>query len=120
MRGRLRSWSVPLIGLGSGAALGAYAGPAVSWWAAGAVLAGLVLYLAVPGVQPAGAKPAGAKPSGAEDEQPTLAGLGTRVEQILQLAEDQADETVRVAHEQARAIVEGARAEAAGRTSDPD
>jgi hypothetical protein len=111
------SLSALLIGLGIGAVGGAVLG-------AGAVWPGLVVGVVGVGLSLAGSKPADVGGEAAvqpPSEHPTLAGLGSRVEQIIRLAEEQADDhRTRAEREaelmlsEARLILDRARAEAAG------
>lgn len=119
-----RSFSALLVGLGVGAVGGAQVGAAAVWPGVIVGVAGLALSFFRS--QPTVAGGEAAVPS--TDERPTLAGLGTRVEQILRLAEKQADDHRATAEREAerllsearstaRLIVDKARAEAAGATA---
>ncbi|MEU4481686.1 hypothetical protein AB0F68_27015 [Micromonospora sp. NPDC023966] len=111
-----------MIGLGVGAVAGAGCGAAATWPGVGlGVLgAGLALF----GSRSATSEEAAVAPS---EKGPALAQLGTRVEQILRLAEEQAENhraeaardaerTLSEARSAAQLIVDTARAEAAGLT----
>ncbi len=121
-----RSLAALLVGLGIGAVGGAYLGVAAFWPGVVAGVAGLGLAL-VGSPSATADETAGVRPT---SERPALAELGTRVEQILRLAEQQADdhrtkaerEAERIlseARSAARLIVDGARAEAAGSAEVP-
>jgi hypothetical protein len=109
----MKGWSLFLIGVGAGGMAGVQAGDWAMLPALAAVVAGLLL-LAVSSrsrtrdlVQDAtvtAAPPARDKPS--------LAGLSSRVEGILQLAEEQAADHIAEAEAKATRIVAEARAEA--------
>jgi hypothetical protein len=91
-----------VIGLGLGLGAGIVAGrmpvwPALVLIGVGAVLLGLSVR------DPARSRPA------AETNRPTLAGLNTRVTEILRLAEEQAQDHVREAQREAEQIVAEAR-----------
>lgn len=118
-----RSFSALMVGLGVGAVGGAQAGAAAVWPAVIVGLAGVALSFVRS--RPTAAGGEAAVPS--TDERPTLAGLGTRVEQIIRLAEEQADDHRATAEREAerllsearsaaRLIVDRARAEAARST----
>jgi hypothetical protein len=87
------------LGLGAGLGIGMLGGRALGWPAL--VLLGIGAALLIMSI---GDAPGPAEPS------PALAGLGQRAEQILKLAEDQAEMHVSVAREEARRIVAEARA----------
>jgi hypothetical protein len=98
----MRAFGLLVLGLGLGLGAGFLAArssdsPAVVWLAAGLVVAGLALVAASRG--------SAARPAPSENEKPALAGLGTRVEQILALAEDQAADRIRSAEQEAERIV---------------
>jgi hypothetical protein len=106
-----------VFGVGLGALGGTPAGRPV---AIGAVAVGLVL-IAIGGRPRAGSLIEDAKDSRetgsigdarAPSARPTLAGLGTRVEDILRLAEEQAADHRAAAEREAAAIIAAARAEA--------
>lgn len=121
-----------LIGLGIGAMAGPFLGPAAVW--SGAVIAALGVVLSLVGgtesdlvedglagrggdVGVAGDGPATGTGIVAERrrrsrQRPTLSDLGTRVEQILKLAEEQADDHRAEARLEAEGIVTAARREA--------
>src|SRR5215475_9275158 len=88
MRMSGRPAAMLLIGLGVGAIGGGYLHAAARW-------VGLVLVIVGIGVAIASGPPAPAPPAdrevGPATARPTLAGLGTRVEQVLHLAEEQAN-----------------------------
>lgn len=94
-----------LIGLGLGAISRAYV-LAASWIGLILVIAGIGLAIASGPRAPAG--PAGGRAGG----RPTLQDLGTRVEQILRLSEEQANDRRAKARLDAERIVADARAEA--------
>lgn len=121
-------WSLPalLVGIGVGAVGGAQVGTAAIW---PGVVAGVVgVGLSLVGSRPATiSEEAKAQPPG---EGTGLSGLGSRVEQILRLAERQADDhraraereaerTLAEARSEARQILDRARAEAAGLAEAP-
>ena len=126
MRNPVRSWSFLLIGLGVGAAVGTYLDSAPIWW-------GIVIALAGVGLSFIGSEPPtldAASASKPASEPPGLAGLGTRVEQVLRLAEEQADDhrskarrdgerILSAARSEAHAILQRARTEAAELTGIP-
>ena len=91
-----RGVALLVIGLGGGALLGAAVGDALRWPAVGAAWLGVVL-LAWPARRAAPVVPA-----------PTE-GLPERVEQILQLANEQAEDHIRAAKQEAARIVADAR-----------
>jgi hypothetical protein len=98
------------LGLGLGLGAGMLAGPGPVWPAL--VLIGLGALLLIVGI--GGAPDLVGEQPVAEAGQPVAAGLGTRVEAILELAEQQAAATVREAQEEAGRIVADARTWAAG------
>jgi hypothetical protein len=99
-----------LIGLGAGTIAGAYLGPAGVW--AGVVVAVVGIGMSAVGRgRPSTGDGPGA--GGTEDDRPALSGLSTRVEQILRLAEQQADDHRDGARQEAERILAEARAEAA-------
>ncbi|MFC4019888.1 DivIVA domain-containing protein [Micromonospora sp. GCM10011542] len=118
-----------LFGLGVGAAVGPSLGSAAVW--SGAAIAGLGVALSLVGTterdlvedRPVG----GGEETGVagdattavvterrrgNQQRPTLSGLGTRVEQIIELAEEQADDHRAAARLEAERIVTAARREA--------
>ncbi|MGV9809642.1 hypothetical protein [Micromonospora chersina] len=121
-----------LFGFGVGAAVGASLGPAAVW--PGVAVAALGVALSLIGTRESDlvgddlvdrdeetgaagdATTAGtavvAERRRRDRQRPTLSGLGTRVEQILQLAEEQADDHRAGARREAEAIVAAARREA--------
>ncbi len=129
MRHRLRYGSVVALGLGAGTVLGFALGRPAMIVAFLAFVVGLALATfgwssTASEVVPDPAAPA-AKPVAAPTKRPTIAGLGSRVEQILGLAEKQAldhltraqreaDEIVAAARAQAGEILDRAQAQAAG------
>ncbi|MGV9215121.1 hypothetical protein ACTFTM_24945 [Micromonospora sp. RB23] len=118
--------AVVLIGLGVGAAVGPSLGPAALW--SGVAVAALGVALSLIGTSgshlvedgladrgdadQAASGTAVAAPRRRKRETPTLSGLGTRVEQILDLAEKQAEDHRAVARLEAESIVTAARREA--------
>ena len=92
-----RGVALLIIGLGGGVLLGSAAGDVLRWPAVGVVWLGIVL-LAWPGRRPTRAVPAA-----------PAEGLGERVEQILELANQQAEDHIRAAREEAARIVSDAR-----------
>ncbi|MET8835890.1 hypothetical protein ABZV78_18480 [Micromonospora sp. NPDC004540] len=111
-----------LVGLGVGAVVGTRLGATATW--PGIAVAVLGVGLAVFGSRAAAGDEAAARPSG---EGPPLAQLGSRVEQILRLAEEQAENhraeaardaerTLAEARSAAQLIVDRARAVATGLT----
>lgn len=126
MRKPVRTAAV-LVGLGVGAAAGPSLGPAAVW--SGVAIAALGVALSLVGTtesslvedglvdrDPGSEAAAGATTVAAQRRRkrqtPTLSGLGTRVEQILDLAEKQADDHRAVARLEAEGIVTAARREA--------
>ncbi|WP_407663309.1 hypothetical protein [Micromonospora musae] len=121
-----------LFGLGVGAAFGPSLGPAALW--SGIAVAALGVTLSLIGTTESDLVPDGPVPrdedageagdrtttgrGGAAErrrrdgQRPTLSGLGTRVEQILELAEEQADDHRAEARREAERIVTAARHEA--------
>lgn len=121
-----------LFGLGVGAAVGASLGPAAVW--PGVAVAALGVALSLIGTTESdlvgddlvdrdgepGAAGDGTTAGTAvvaqrrrrDQQRPTLSGLGTRVEQILQLAEEQADDHRAEVRREAERIVTAARREA--------
>ncbi|WP_173061436.1 hypothetical protein [Phytohabitans houttuyneae] len=111
-----------LVGLGVGAAAGPSLGAAAVWSGVAVAAVGVVLSL-LGSTEPAPGD--GAERQGRNPQRPTLSGLGTRVEQVLELAEEQAadhraearreaEEIVTTARREAEAIVNRAREQAAG------
>jgi hypothetical protein len=117
-----------LTALAAGLALGSLAGRAALWWALGIAVVGMILLLigrrraTSPGAGPESS----AQPGGAG-----LSGLGTRVDQILRQAEQQAtgheqrsrqaaDDIIAAARAEAQSIIDQARAQAAAITGPPD
>jgi hypothetical protein len=96
-----------VVGLGFGAVAGHFLGPAV-WLGLVLAVAGIVTALVSPPESVPGRPPA---PRPVRDR-PTLAGLGTRVEHILELAERQAEDHRATARREAEEIVAAARSEA--------
>ncbi|GIE30442.1 hypothetical protein Ait01nite_034870 [Actinoplanes italicus] len=108
----MKRWGVFLIGGGCGLATGASAGdPAVI---PGLVAAALGAALLALGGRSQGARLIEDATAGdvKKTPRPTLSGLGTRVEDILRLAEEQAHAHVAAAEDEARQIVARANAEA--------
>lgn len=110
MQTTAQRWSTAFAWLGVGALVGAYTGGSALWIGAGLLCAGLLLRLAVPGgdatLLPGPAETRRNAPS-------ELSGLGTQVERILRLAEEQADDHLAEARKQAQEIVAAAHAQAA-------
>ncbi len=104
-----------LTGLGLGAIAGGYLHTAAAWTGLALLMVGVGMALAGRSRRPvdAPASPADPKREPAA-ERPGLPGLGTRVEQILRLAEKQADDHRAKAAREAQRIVADARAEAQG------
>jgi hypothetical protein len=118
----MRTLSTLLVGLGVGIVAGAYLGAAAVWPGVVIGLVGVALSFVRSRETAVGPDAAVSPP----DERPGLAGLGTRVEQILRLAEEQADghrataeRTLAEARAEADRILERARSEAAGLTAGP-
>jgi hypothetical protein len=93
-------------GLGAGTIAGAYLGSISMWYGTALLAVGIGLYLAVP-KQPTFIL------GKALDEPPGLEHLGTRVERILRLAEEQAEDHKAEAEREAARIVAEAEREAA-------
>ncbi|WP_155372122.1 hypothetical protein [Catellatospora vulcania] len=110
MQTTAQRWSTAFAWLGTGTLVGVHAGGVALWVGVGLLGAGLLLTLAGPG---SGADllpgPAGIR----SDTRPGLDGLGTRVQQILRLAEEQADDHLAEARKEALKIVAAAHADAA-------
>lgn len=108
--------AVLFIGFGAGVLLGSSFEPAAVWYGLGFVALGLVLSLVGTtqseligdGVAIYRGDDAGA----GDRDGPTLKGLGTRVEQILRLAEEQAGDHRAEAKRESEAILAAARLEA--------
>ncbi len=116
MRTTAQRWSAAFVWLGIGTLVGACAGGAAPWIGVGLLCAGVLLNL-VPGsgaAVPGAPEAAGTRSA---DAPPGLEHLGTRVEQILRLAEEQAHshrtEVLRKALQEAQEIVSAAQVEAA-------
>ncbi|GAB3155192.1 hypothetical protein GCM10027290_51040 [Micromonospora sonneratiae] len=116
----LRSFSILLVGLGIGTAGGGYLGSVAIWPGVVITLVGMALSFVGPGRDLSAPETTGRS----ETERPTMANLGTRVEQILSLAERQADDVTDAARVEAERILADARStaralldEAAGRTT---
>ncbi|MEU7928013.1 hypothetical protein [Micromonospora sp. NPDC049107] len=110
-----------LVGLGVGGAVGPALGPAAVWSGVAVAAIGVALsligtgesHLVEDGLADRGEDDqAAAAPRRRKRETPTLSGLGTRVEQILDLAEKQAEDHRAVARLEAESIVTAARREA--------
>jgi hypothetical protein len=106
----MRVFGAILFGLGCGVAVSSASGVDLLWPGVIAVAVGLGLLMAGARTEPATLD--GTRPEG-DRRRPTLAGLGTRVEQILQLAEEQANDHRAEARREAEAILAAAHAEAA-------
>ncbi|MFI1996776.1 hypothetical protein [Actinoplanes sp. NPDC020271] len=108
----MRTFGIVLAALGLGAFVGAQTGAALTIPAA--VAGGLGLLLVAFGKRDGGKDlipgPSAASVTG--KEKPTLSGLGARVEQILQLAEEQAADKVAEANKEAARIIADAEVEA--------
>lgn len=101
-----------VFGIGVGVVSGPFLGDAALW--AGVVIAALGVALALAGpTDNRYLTGTGLSPLGDGGQQSSLGGLGTRVEQILRLAEEQADDHRREATREAEAILSAARQEAA-------
>jgi hypothetical protein len=106
-----RSWGLLPVGLGLGLGAGLLADPAegsgtstaLQWAAIGLFALGVLMAIVSGGDAPDPTKPA------AGPEKPTLQGLGSRVEDILRLANEQAEDQIRAAREEAARIVAEAR-----------
>ncbi|MFC7244025.1 hypothetical protein ACFQO7_16260 [Catellatospora aurea] len=103
-------WSTAFAWLGTGTLAGVYADGAALWIGVGLLGAGLLLTLVRPGGD-ATLLPTPVRTG--SDGQPGLDGLGTRVQEILRLAEEQADDHLAEARRKAEQIVAAAHAEAA-------
>ncbi|PWU58800.1 hypothetical protein DLE60_19795 [Micromonospora globispora] len=97
-----------LVGLGIGMGIGARFGSAAVPWAVVVGLVGIALSF-VSSREPALTAESQSKPS---SPRPQLADLGSRVEQILRLAEEQADNYRKEAEREAEDLVAAARLEA--------
>jgi hypothetical protein len=97
-----------LFAAGFGAVVGASAGREAMPFATGAGVVGLLLAFAGSLSRSGGDLIEDAK----SPDRPSLSGLGTRVEQILRLAEEQADNHRAEARREAEAIIATARAQA--------
>lgn len=113
-----RYLAIVVIGIGLGLGIGAATDGAADAYAWVFLLVGLALLLLRPGRRPTSlVTPDGDAPVGARrgsDPRPTLAGLGTRVEQVLRLAEEQAENHRAGARQEAEQILRAARLEADG------
>jgi hypothetical protein len=118
----MKGWSLFLVGVGVGVLVGVQAGESATLPAIVAVVAGLILLAVsarsrthdlVRDATAARAATAGSDtaPEPARDR-PSLQGLGSRVEGILKLAEEQAADHIAKAEATATRIVAQARAEA--------
>lgn len=108
MRIRIRLLSILVVGLGFGAVAGRFIGPAAVWLGLVLAVAGIATALVSPPESLPG-RPSALRPG---RDRPTLAGLGTRVEEILRLAERQAEDHRATARREAEEIVAAARSEA--------
>lgn len=110
----MNRWGVFLFGAGFGVAAAATAGQSALVPGVVVGVVGLLL-LGVGGRRAGGnlVEDATAAHDGVKKgDKPTLSGLGTRVEEILSLAQEQAAEHVRAANDEAAHIVADARAKA--------
>jgi len=107
----LKRWGMLMIGLGIGLIAGLNVGRVLLIPGLVAVAAGAAM-VAAGGRTPVDLVQVPASPP-APDGKPTLSGLGTRVDGILRLAEDQAKDHREEAEREAAAIIAEARAEAA-------
>ncbi|MET0492136.1 MAG: hypothetical protein ABW000_03300 [Actinoplanes sp.] len=106
-----RSWALLPVGLGLGLGAGLLADPAegsgtstaLQGAAIGLLALGVLVAIVSGGDAPDPTKPA------VDPARPTLAGLGERVEDILRLANEQADDQIRAAREEAARIVAEAK-----------
>lgn len=108
MSRRFRALSALLVGLGAGAVGGAYLGPAVLWSAVFVAAVGIALSFVGSSERPPGSQPA----NRSAGDRTTPANLGTRVEQILRVAEEQAEDHRDRARREAERILDEARSEA--------
>lgn len=109
MRMSGRPAAMLLIGLGLGAIAGVFLHTAAAWTGLALVMVGIGMAMA------SGSGAADEEPDSAREpatERPGLRGMGTRVEQVLRLAEEQADDHRARAARDAERIVAEARAEA--------
>lgn len=107
----MRGLGLLVLGLGLGLGAGYLAteqggSPALVWLAAGLIVLSSVLLA----VGSRGATELVRVEPSVKPERPTLAGLGERVEKILELAEEQAADKIRSAEEEAERIVAEAKA----------
>ncbi|GAA1423192.1 hypothetical protein GCM10009662_82940 [Catellatospora coxensis] len=110
MQTTAQRWSTAFAWLGTGTLVGVYAEGAALWIGVGLLGAGLLLTLAgLGGDATLLPTPVRTRPDG----QLGLDGLGTRVQQILRLAEEQAGDHLAEARREAEQIVAAAHAEAA-------
>jgi hypothetical protein len=107
VRRRSRLLAALLVGAGSGAVGGSYVGSAALLGGALLALVGVGLYLVTPRT---GSDTSGDGPGG---DRPTLASLGAKVEEVLRLAEEQAEGRRADAEREAQQILSAARLEAA-------
>jgi hypothetical protein len=96
-----------LVGSGVGVVVGAYLGTAAVWGGALVGLVGVVLALIGSWRQPHEL----ISPNLSAGQGPRLSGLDTRVEQILALAQEQANDHRRAAEQEAERLVAAAQAE---------
>jgi len=109
----MKGWSLFLIGVGVGGIVGVQAGEWAMLPALVAVVAGLLLLAVSSRARPRDlVQDATAAAPGPARDRPSLAGLSSRVEGILQLAEEQAADHIAEAEATATRIVAEARAEA--------
>jgi hypothetical protein len=108
MPGRTRALALPLVGLGIGMGIGAGFGSIAVWWAVVVALVGIALSF-VGSREPSLTAESQGPPA---SRQPRLADLGSSVEQILRLAEEQADDHRQEPKREAERILAAARLEA--------
>lgn len=110
-----RYLAVAVIGVSLGLSIGALTDGAAHRYGWAALLVGMALLLFRPGTGSTSLiAPVDGSTTGRDraDNQPTLQGLGTRVEQILRLAEEQAEDHRAEARQEAEEILRAARVEA--------
>ncbi|RKR90149.1 hypothetical protein BDK92_4517 [Micromonospora pisi] len=111
-----RKLALAVLGIGLGLSLGALTDGAAHRYAWAALIVGLALFLVPVRKETSLGAPAddgsANRRSDRDDKRPTLAGLGTRVEQILRLAEEQANDYRTEARREAEEIRQAARVDA--------